>query len=150
MTSSQTLLTLGSNDSIMPLFFLFLEQIKGRYRSGLRISWCVPLFGNQQSWKDTSCALQIGLLWYCLLNRREVIHILTKWIHERSRGVVLTLPFWWQCVLKSLNSVEIALIFQKTSKLSQKYMSPLCEKSPKKETHFNLAGRFKVFFSILW
>jgi hypothetical protein len=76
-----------------PCLFLFLELIKGRFQSAFRISWSVHLFGSQQSWEDTSCALQIGLLWFCLLNIRGVIHILTEWIHERSRGVVLTLSF---------------------------------------------------------
>jgi hypothetical protein len=50
------------------------------------------------------------------------------------------------CVLKSPNSVEIALIFQKTSKLSQKYMSPLCEKLPKKRNTLQLGSKVQGFF----
>ncbi len=48
-----------------------------------------------------SAALEAYELWTSIrtdvilsTNRREVIHVLTEWIHERSRGVVLTLPFW--------------------------------------------------------
>jgi hypothetical protein len=76
---SGQLITFESGLEPSVLFFLFLELIKRRCQSAPRTNCSVHLCESQQSWEDMSCALQIGLLRFCLLNIiREVIHILTE------------------------------------------------------------------------